>query len=382
MIVEPIWRVVMMAVLAAGQMSPGDSSLSAALAELNKGHVIDGIQELKQILRTNPENGSAYFYLSTLYTQMGEYPVAERYIQRAIEINPKQGEYYHQLGLIRYRQKQWQTALKLFQQALKIGAGRNQAPVWKSVGDVELELFDRDAAFQAYTQALRLQPHDAQIRLALGRFYLERGEPDPAIEHLLAALETDPSLRAAYPLLGRAYRQSGNLPASESVLKKGLEADPADQDTRYALGQTLLAMGRVDEGRDELDRYDKIRQQVAGADASYKAALSRLADGNFAEAEKLLRDALRLAQGYGPALHSLGALLLDRGSPDKAVPFLNGAVEANPLSAENWYSLASAYSKTGRLPEGLEAAKRAVVLNDEDSRYQQLLVEIQQRLKK
>jgi hypothetical protein len=34
------------------------------------------------------------------------------------------------------------------------------------------------------------------------------------------------------------------------------------------------------------------------------------------------------------------------------------------------------------MTEALEAAQRAVVLNDEDSRYQRLLVEIQQRLKK
>lgn len=380
-IIEPIWRVVLLAALAAGQMSPADTSLSAALSELNQGRVIESIEQLKQVVRTNPANGSAYFYLSSLYTQMGEYPAAERYIQRAIEINPKQGEYYHQLGLIRYRQKQWQTALKLFQRALDAGSGRNEAAVLKSVGDVELELFDREAAFQAYTRALTIQPRDAQIRLALGRYHLDRGEPERAIEHLLAALEADPSLRAAYPLLGRAYRQSGNLPSSESVLKKGLDGDPADQDTRYALGQTLVALGRVDEGRAELDKYDKIRQQVSSADASYKAALSRLDDGNFAEGERLLRDAIRLAPAYGPALHSLGTLLLDRGSADKAVPFLNGAVEANPLSAENWYSLAEAYSKTGKTAEALQAAKRAAVLNDEDSRYQRLLAEIQQRLK-
>jgi tetratricopeptide (TPR) repeat protein len=374
--------VLMLAALSAGQMSASDSSLSAALADLNKGRVIESIQQLKQIVRANPANGSAYFYLASLYTQMGEYPFAERYIQRAIEINPKQGEYYHQLGLIRYRQKQWPAALKLFQQALAVGSGRNEASVLKSLGDVELDLFDRDAAFQAYTRASTLQPDDAQIRLALGRFHLERGEPERAIEHLLAALEADPSLRAAYPLLGRAYRQSGNLPSSESVLKKGLDGDPSDQDTRYALGQTLVAMGRVDEGRAELDKYDKIRQQVAGADASYKAALSRLDAGNFTESEKLLREAIRLAPAYGPALHSLGDLLIDRGSADKALPFLNGAIQANPLGADNWYSLAEAYSKTGKLAEALEAAQRAVVLNDEDSRYQRLLVELRQRLKK
>jgi len=368
--------------LLAVQMPSGDASLSSALAELDKGHILEGIQQLKQIVRTNPANGPAYFYLSMLYTQMGEHAVAERYVQRAIEINPKQGEYYHQLGLIRYRQKQWGAALGLFKQALDIGSGKNEAPVWKSIGDVELELFDRDAALQAYTQALRIQPNDAQTRLALGRFYLERGEPDRAIEHLLAALETDPLLRAAYPLLGRAYRQSGNLSSAESVLKTALNTSPADQESRYALAQTLLAMGRPDEAREALDKYESIRQQVAGANTNYETALSRLAGGKFAEAEKLLREAVRLAPTYGPALYSLGSLLLDRGSPEKALAFLDRAVEVNPLNAESWYSIGSAYFKIGKMAEALEAAKRAVVLNEDDGRYPRLVAEIQERLKK
>jgi tetratricopeptide (TPR) repeat protein len=382
MMPEPICRLIMLVALAAAQMSSHDSSLSAALAELDKGHVLESIRQLKQIVRRNPTEGSAHFYLSTLYNQMGEYAVAERYVQRAIEINPKQGEYYHQLGLIRFRQKQWAAALGLFKQALEIGAGKNETRVWKSIGDVELELFDRDAALQAYTQALRIEPNDAQTRLALGGFYLERGEPDRAIDLLLAALESDPLLRAAHPLLGRAYRQNGNLSSAENVLKKTLDTSPADQESRYALGQTLLAMGRADEAREELDKYETIRQQVTSANTNYKTALARLADGKFAEAEKLLRDSVRLAPRYGPALHSLGSLLLDRGSPDKALSFLDRAVEVNPLNAATWYSMGSDYFKTGKTADALEAAQRAVVLDEDDKRYQGLVTEIQERLKK
>jgi Tfp pilus assembly protein PilF len=223
-------------ILIAAQMSTRD-----ALAELEKGHVLESIQKLKEIVRTDPQNESAYFYLSTLYTRMNEYALAERYIQRGIDINPKQGAYYHQFGLIRFRQKQWRPALDLFKQALDVGAGNNSAAVWKSIGDVQLELFDRDAALQAYTQALRLQPREPQTHLALGRFYLDRGEPQTAIEHIRAALESDPSLAGADFLLGSAYRQNGDLPAAVNVLKKALEGNPADQDTRYLLGRTLLA---------------------------------------------------------------------------------------------------------------------------------------------
>jgi superkiller protein 3 len=381
-LMQPISWLLMLTAFATTQIASRDVSLSSALAELGAGHVLESIQQLKQVVRTDPANDSACFYLSSLYNQLNEYNVAERYIQRALDINPKQGAYYHQLGLIRYRQKQWRAALDLFKKASEIGSGNKTAAVWKSIGDAQLELFDRDAALEAYMKALQVQPHDAQTHVALGRFYLDRGEPAPAIEHLLAAREADSSLREPFPLLARAYRQSGNLSSAETTLKTLLETNPSDQESRYELGRTLIAMGRIDEGREELEKYDRIRQQVATADSTYKTGLSRLDAGRYSEAEKLFRDVVQLAPTYGPALHSLGALLLDRGSPDKAVPFLNRAVEANPLNAEDWYSLASAYSKMGRMAEALEPAKRAVVLNEDDKQYQRLLDEIQERIKK
>lgn len=381
MILQPISRFLILIAFSAAQMASRDAAVSSALAELEKGRVLESIEQFKEILRANPADGTSYFYLSTLYNQMNEYGVAERYLKRAMELNPKQGAHYYQLGLIRYRQKQWVAALDLFKQALELGSGNNNERVWRSIGEVQLELFDRDAALQAFSEALRLQPRDTLTHLAVGRFYLERGDSDRAAEHLVSALEIDPTLRAAYPLLGRAYRQSGNSLSAVSVLKKALDTDPSDQESRYALGQTLLAMGRADEGRQELDKYEAIRQQVGSAEANYKTALARLAEGKMADSEKLLREAVRLAPMYGPALNSLGTLLLEHGSADKALPFLERAVQANPLNAAHWYSLASADLKLGKLTGALTAANNAVTLNEDEAPYQRLVADIQKRLK-
>jgi tetratricopeptide (TPR) repeat protein len=366
--------------LLAGQMAARDVSVASALSELNRGRILQGIDQFRQIIRTDPANDQAYFYLATLYTQLNEYAAAERFLQRAMELKPNEGLHYYQLGLIRYRQKQWQAALGQLQRALDLGAGNNEAAVWRAIGDVQVELFDRDAALQAYETAVRIQPRDAGTRLGAGRFYIDRSQPERAIPHLLAALEIDSSMRAAYPLLGRAYRQNGDLPAAVAVLKKALDGGAPDQESRYLLGQTLLAIGRLDEGRREMERYEAVRQQVEDANRNYQAGVSRLEAGDLSEAEKLLRDAVRQAPNYGPALLSLGKLLLDRGSAAAASGFLKQAVEASPLNAAAWFHLGSAYFKTGKLSEAFEAARMAVVLDEEDPGYQQLLTEIQQKM--
>src|SRR5215470_19923145 len=110
MTLEPMWRFVLLIALSAGQMASRDSAVSAALAELEKGRVLESIQQFKEIIRSNPADTSSYFYLSTLYTQMNEYAVAEHYLRRAMELSPGQGAHYYQLGVIRDRQKQWAAA--------------------------------------------------------------------------------------------------------------------------------------------------------------------------------------------------------------------------------------------------------------------------------
>ena len=138
-------------------------------------------------------------------------------------------------------------------------------------------------------------------------------------------------------------------------------------------------MGRVDEGRGQLEKYDSIRQQVAGAEGRYQTALSRIDEGKFSEAEMLLRETIQLAPKYGPALHSLGQLLLDRGSPENAVPILERASEVTPLNADTWFDLGTAYLKTGKPAQAREAADRALALKDDDERYQRLIRQIKDK---
>jgi tetratricopeptide (TPR) repeat protein len=373
-----LWQCFVLIAVAGQMASQPNAAISAALADLDNGRVLESIQQLKRILQSDPTNGPACYYLSTIYTEMKEYDVAERLVRRAMQVNSKQGPLYYQLGLIRYRQKQYRSALEFFHQALD-AASTNDVQVWRSIGDVQLELFDRDAAFQAFTEALRIQPQDARTHLALGRFYQEKGEPGPAIDHLLAAIHNDPRLRAAYPVLGRAYQQKGELGSAANLLKQAVDADPSDQESRYALGRVLIAMGRADDGHEQLEKYDNIRQQIAGAEGRYQTAQSRIDEGKLSEAEMLLRETVRLAPKYGPALHSLGQILLERGSPENALPFLERAAEVTPLNADTWFDLATAYFKIGKRAQALEAADRAVALKDDDDRYQRLIRQIKDK---
>jgi len=356
------------------------SDTAAALAKINEGNVFEGIRMLKEIARAEPSSASAHFYLSSLYTRMGRYDRAFGYLQVAMKANPGQGPYHNQLGIIRRYEGCQPEALTAFQQALRAGMGKEEVSVWRQIGEVHVDLLAWDRAQEAYGNALRIDPKNAGIRLALGRLYLERNDPARAIEEIQSALKGQPGLAGAHASLGRAYRASGDLTSAVNVLKQGIESNPTDQEARYVLGQVLLALGRTDEGRHEMETYRRVDEQMTQTDKLVESAVQRAQAGDLERAEELLKDTLRLAPRYAPALHLLGVVLLNRGNSQRALEMLRQASIANPLNAESYFQMGSAYLNTGQLSQALDMNERALVLEDEDPRYYALLATIQSRM--
>ena len=360
--------------------APQSAATAAALAELNKGHLFEAIRQLKEVAHTDPSPSSAHFYLSSLYTGMGRYDIAFRHLEIALKLTPGQGAYYHQLGVIRHREGCRPEALAAFQQALRIGMRDNEVSVWIHIGDLYVDLLASDQAIEAYEHALRLEPNHANAHLALGQLYLNRNDPERAILELRAALKTDPGLDGAHASLGRAYRAIGDLPSSVTVLKQGIERNPNDQESRYVLGQVLMTMGRSDEGRREMETYRRLQEQIAQTNSTFEMAVQLARAGELDRAEDLLKDALRLAPRYAPALRVLGAVFLNRGNSRRALEMLQQALTSNPLNPETYFNLGAAYFRSGKLSEALDMTQRALVLEEEDARFYALLGDIYSKM--
>jgi Flp pilus assembly protein TadD len=96
----------------------------------------------------------------------------------------------------------------------------------------------------------------------------------------------------------------------------------------------------------------------------------------------LLEDAVRLAPKYAPALRLLGAVLLTRGSTQRALDVIQQAVVANPLNPETYFDMGRAYFRSGKLSEALDTIRRALILEEDDARYYSLLGDILTKMKR
>jgi type IV pilus assembly protein PilF len=165
-------------------------------------------------------------------------------------------------------------------------------------------------------QAVRLDPGDAHIRLALAEAYRRGGRIAESEQHLLAALEIDPAFQAAHLNLSGLYIQQERYEDS-TVHTRRLLDDPTFPHPWRAL--TNLGW------------------------AEYKL-------GRFDEAARHLRLALDYKEDYWPARLNLGILAADRGDRDQAVAQFERVLAAAPgplAEAEARYRLAELYVAMG-----------------------------------
>ena len=82
-----------------------------------------------------------------------------------------------------------------------------------------------------------------------------------------------------------------------------------------------------------------------------------------ADAEAVLRDALKSNPGSFRIMTALGIIMIDNGRFDEAIDLLNKSLASIDFDPETWNYLGVAFWNTGRLDEALEAYERALSLD-------------------
>ena len=103
---------------------------------------------------------------------------------------------------------------------------------------------DRAQARRALNEAVTLDPHALDARLALARLHLSENEIDAAVEHARAAIDAHPDSLEARLLLGRALLRRPEDRASARANAESIIRDfPRSAAGHYALGGYYLSAG-------------------------------------------------------------------------------------------------------------------------------------------
>jgi tetratricopeptide (TPR) repeat protein len=116
-------------------------------------------------------------------------------------------------------------------------------------------------AIKSLQSELALNPNFAMAWYRLGDAYSRQQQWAEGVERLERAIWLNPDFSGPYFLLGKCYLKQQNYANAEGILRKGLLLDPHNASGTYLLGQTLMAEGRSEEARAEMEKVKTLRAQ-------------------------------------------------------------------------------------------------------------------------
>ena len=228
-------------------------------------------------------------------------------------------------------------------------------------------------------------PDSPQAHLAQGLALLRGGNYQQARSEFEAAVKLNPQQADGYIFLGVAENQLGNLSAAVSALREALRLDPNSEAAHYNLALSLLRQEKIDEAIEQLQqvvrinprnptaRYNlglllegkgRFKESVEHLEAARAgrpndpAVLVHLVNATFKAGDgpralQLARESMQVDSSGGLAA-GLGALLMENGYYQEAIPPLERARTASPDSLELATTLARAYLGANRPAQAIE----------------------------
>lgn len=230
-------------------LRPDDATVRVMLARavLAQGKFEIAFTELQKVLRDDPKNIDALYYLNIVanvlsqqhyqrlyalspdservHQLMGEAALvegnpaeAESEFLAALRVNPRSVEVLTSLGELKRTQSEFDEALTFFQNAADLGA-KNFTVIY-GLGVCHAFQQNHAEAAANFRQAVALNPGSADARFALGNELFQLGRSDEALKELTTVVAGHPKMKQAWFLMGRAHQRLGRTAESKAAFKK------------------------------------------------------------------------------------------------------------------------------------------------------------------
>ncbi len=246
------------------------------------------------------------------------------------------------------------------------------APAWSLLGDIELHDLNPKAAEEAYSRAL--ESDDTRLD-----DYYKRGLVRLQNENLSGAKEDAAVLLKRAPKSPGGQYLNGILLFREGNMKDAVTAFDIAQidENRYPMALFYLAvahnnLGNTAQAEDYSYRYLSIApNSVPGRKL---LASMKLQEGNFSEAEELIRPVVDANAGDVDALNTLAGVLLRQGKTKESLDLLARVVALHPDSPAAHSRLGAGFLVSGDVAASLEHIETALRLDPEFEEADLLLV--------
>jgi tetratricopeptide (TPR) repeat protein len=227
--------------------------MSTATENLRKGMAFNGIQELEEVVRKDPDNVAALNYLAKAYLLEAKRPeLAREYFERTLAVNPEQEEAHYFMCRMLRGQGDLEGARRhaesiLVFQPHSVPAHYELAGIYHSEGDTA-------RAREYLRNLLEIDDSNYGALLELGLSHARQREHEEAGVYLKRALDLEPDHPSVLYNVGVWHYQGGDTLEAIASLSKAVKSNPQDADAHYVLGRLLYDQNETARAREVLLR--------------------------------------------------------------------------------------------------------------------------------
>jgi tetratricopeptide (TPR) repeat protein len=260
--------------------------LQQGLFHHRQGQIALAMERYTEVLRINPENADALYYVAVVACQEGQFKEGADLARRAIKLGPPQARVFNLLGQALDRLGEPLEAIRNFDAALALDpnfgdahgnraniladAGRPQealesfdralalkpdsVPDWVNRGALLQELGRLDAALASYGKAQALAPNDGAILTNRGMVLAMLNRLEDAVADYDRAIALAPKSPLAHLYRGLAVKYLGRFEEARAEFEQAMALDEKDATAAFTLSQLLLLTGKWREAWPLLER--------------------------------------------------------------------------------------------------------------------------------
>lgn len=335
------------------------------------------MEQLELAVQVNPADAEAHVYLGEGYGRRGEFEKMNTHYETAMKllsapgsanakliekVNVDRNRFWSQTfnrGVDHVKRDSLQLAITDFNDCVIIDPSHSEA--YKNIAYIHERMENFDDAIKSYEEVIRIAPQDTLIMIHLGRLYTLTKQPEKTVALMDKVLAIDPLNVDAISQKAMAYDYMEQSDKAFAAYEEALAQRPDDPDLRFNLGRLYFMredyMNAIAQFQKVLDRNaDDVEANVNIANAYLSLAqnvLSKYREMNDKQLAKVPEKEIKEKKN------------LEKEYYNKAIPYLEKAVQLKPDDAILWNNLGVAYVNAGMEEKGKAAFDKSEALKNE-----------------
>jgi type IV pilus assembly protein PilF len=150
--------------------------LELAAGYYQEGKIDIALDELKQVIATDPTLPDAYNLRALIYMGLGDNKQAEDSFRRALALNPRDANTHHNYGWMQCQTGRYAEATRSFEQALAVPIYADRPKTWMAMGLCQARAGQRAEAERSLARSYELDAGNPITGYNLARLLFLRGE--------------------------------------------------------------------------------------------------------------------------------------------------------------------------------------------------------------